>query len=359
VYVSVGQAARVLGVTPDTVRRWTSTGFLPCVRTAGGHRRIDQEDVTELGRAIGGSGHLQARRAREREVDTLAQASIDLASMLDRQELLAAIARHVTRLCDCSSCAISGYDSAADTVSLLAEYDSRGHRLPQLTDFALADYPLTRRVLEKQTPMVVNADDRGADRAEVALLRRLGDKSVLMVPLVFRDQTMGLLEAVDWERSRRYSPQELRLVGALAGHAAVALRNVELYQGARKGGEPSGEVAARLAAFAERLADLGDLRAQAEWPTAMAQLACDVFAARSCLIARDGQIVGAAMAPPPPGDAGGGAGGGGGSDEAHVLTSVRPGVVGRLEVTLTLVRPVGSGEAELLDVLATLAAGLS
>ena len=235
-YVSVGQAARVLGVTPDTVRRWTSTGFLPCVRTAGGHRRIAQEDITELGRAIGGSGHLQARRAREREVDTLAQASIDLASMLDRQELLAAIARHVTRLCDCSSCAISGYDSAADTVSLLAEYDSRGHRLPQLTDFALADYPLTRRVLEKQTPMVVNADDRGADRAEVALLRRLGDKSVLMVPLVFRDQTMGLLEAVDWERSRRYSPQELRLVGALAGHAAVALRNVELYQGARKGG---------------------------------------------------------------------------------------------------------------------------
>jgi hypothetical protein len=90
----------------------------------------------------------------------------------------------------------------------------------------------------------------------------------------------------------------------------------------------------------------------------MAQLACDVFAARSCLIARDGQIVGAAQAPPPPRGAGGGAGGGG-SDEAHVLTSVRPGVVGRLEVTLTLVRPEGSGEAELLDVLATLAAGLS
>jgi excisionase family DNA binding protein len=357
VYVSVGQAARTLGVTPDTVRRWTSMGFLPCVRTAGGHRRIAQEDVDELTRAIGGGGHLQARRAREREVDTLVQASVDLASVLDRQELLAAIARHVTRLCDCSSCAISAYDATANTVSLLSEYDARGHRLPQLTDFALADYPMTRRVLEKQTPMVVNVDDRGADPAEVKLLRRLGDQSVLMVPLVFRDRTIGLLEAVDWERSRRYSPQELRLVGALASHAAVALRNVELREEGRSAGEPGGGLDARLAGLVVRLADLGELRVQADWPAVMAQLACDVFAARSCLVARDGRVVGAAMAPAPPGATGGGAEGGA-DGNAHVLTSARAGAGGRYEVTLTLVRPVGSGEAELLDVLATLVAGL-
>jgi excisionase family DNA binding protein len=349
-YVSVGQAARALGVTPDTIRRWTSTGLLTCERTAGGHRRIAQEDVDELRRAIGGGGRLQARRGRERELDTLVQASIDLASMLDRQELLAAIARHVTRLCDCSSCAISGYDPAADTVSLLAEYDARGRRLPDLTDFALGDYPLTRRVLKEQTPLVVNADDRGADPAEVALLRRLGDKSVLMVPLVLGGQTMGLLEAVDWERARRYSPQELRLVGALAGHAAVALRNVELYQGARESGAAGTGLEARLAAFAARLAALGDLRAQAEWPAVLAQLACDVFTARSCLIACDGRLVGAAMTPTSTGSEDGG--------EAHLLTSVSSGAAGRYEVTVTLVRPIVAGEAELLDVLATLVAGL-
>lgn len=130
-------------------------------------------------------------------------------------------------------------------MSLLAEYDARGRRLPQITDFQLDGYPLTRRVLDKQTPVVVNADDRGADPEEVALLRRFGDKSVLMVPLVFRDRALGLLEAVGWERSRRYSPQELRLVGALAGHAAVALRNVDLYQEGREGGGPGLRLRAR------------------------------------------------------------------------------------------------------------------
>ena len=354
-YLSVGQAARALGVTPDTVRRWTSTGFLPCERTAGGHRRIAGEDVDELRRAIGGGSHLEARRAREREVDTLAQASIDLASMLDRQELLATIARHVTRLCDCSTCAISSYDPDAQTVSMLAEYDARGRRLPAISDFSLGGYPVTRHVLEKQVAVVVNVDDRGTDPAEVALLQEYGDKSVLMVPLVFQEQTMGLLEAADWERSRRYSPQELRLVQALAGNAAVALRNVELYGDALGGRSRVSPLAARLRDLADRLDALGGLRRDDDWPGIIAQLSRDLFGARSCLVVRDGEVVGAAVEP-----ASGRArdDAGGSDDAASVLTSVRAGSAGSWELTLTLLRPAEPGEEGLLDVLASLAAGL-
>jgi len=342
-YVSVGRAARALGVTPDTIRRWTSSGFLPCERTAGGHRRIAQEDVDELRRAIGGDGHLQARRAREREVDTLAQASIDLASMLDRQELLAAIARHVTRLCDCSTCAISGYDAGRGVVTLLAEYDSRGRRLPPITDFGLDDYPLTRRVLEKRQTVVVNVDDRGADPAEVRLLRSYGDRSVLMAPLVVGDETIGLLEATDWERPRRYSPQELRLVGALAGHAAVAMRNAELFhalQQVRRGAD----LTPRLAAAADGLERLGESDPGTDPWSDNARLTCEVLGARSCLFAREGRLLGAAMAPAPD-DAGG--------DEGFALRAVRTVGGARYEATLTLARPAERGETELLGLLVT------
>jgi molybdopterin-binding protein len=37
----MGQAAELLGVSPDTVRRWTDAGRLPTIRTGGGHRRVD------------------------------------------------------------------------------------------------------------------------------------------------------------------------------------------------------------------------------------------------------------------------------------------------------------------------------
>ena len=311
-YVSVGQAARALGVTPDTVRRWTTTGLLACVRTAGGHRRIASEDVDELKRAIGHTSHIEARRARERETETLVQASIDLASILDQQELLATIARHVTQVCDCSSCAISAYDAGKNVVRALAEYDAMGRQLADLGEFDLGAYPLTKRVIDEQVPMLVNVSDRGADPAEVALLKRLDDASSLMLPLVFRDQTIGLLEAVDAERSRRYTSQELRLVRALAGQAAVAMHNADLFQTATHEQEATALVEGRLAAFAVGLTALGDLRDRADTATALARLACTVFDARSCVVARDGQPIGAALAPARD-DRQGGA-------EAHVLS---------------------------------------
>lgn len=350
-YVSVGQAARALGVTPDTVRRWTTTGLLACVRTAGGHRRIAREDVDELKRAIGHTSHIEARRARERETETLVQASIDLASILDQQELLATIARHVTQVCDCSSCAISAYDAEKNVVRALAEYDAMGRQLADLGEFDLAAYPLTKRVIDEQVPMLVNADDRGADPAEVALLKRLDDASSLMLPLVFRDQTIGLLEAVDAERSRRYSSQELRLVRALAGQAAVAMRNADLFQTASHEQEATASVEERLAAFATGLRTLGDLRDRADAAAALAELACTVFDARSCVIAREGRPIGAALVPAQDGPQGG--------EEAHVLNGDCLLGDARYELTVALEHGARRGDAELLEVIVTLVAQLA
>jgi molybdopterin-binding protein len=37
----IGQAAALLGVSPDTIRRWADTGRLEITRTEGGHRMVD------------------------------------------------------------------------------------------------------------------------------------------------------------------------------------------------------------------------------------------------------------------------------------------------------------------------------
>lgn len=38
---TIGQAAELLGVSTDTVRRWVDAGQLPAARTSGGQRRLD------------------------------------------------------------------------------------------------------------------------------------------------------------------------------------------------------------------------------------------------------------------------------------------------------------------------------
>jgi molybdopterin-binding protein len=49
---SVGQAATVLGVSADTVRRWVDGGQLRATRTQGGRRRIDGVALAEFARSL-------------------------------------------------------------------------------------------------------------------------------------------------------------------------------------------------------------------------------------------------------------------------------------------------------------------
>ena len=46
--VRLGQAAEMLGVSVDTVRRWADQGRLTSTRTGGGQRRVYLADVTAL-----------------------------------------------------------------------------------------------------------------------------------------------------------------------------------------------------------------------------------------------------------------------------------------------------------------------
>lgn len=44
----IGQAARLLGVSVDTLRRWADDGRVATRRTGGGHRVVDGEDLARV-----------------------------------------------------------------------------------------------------------------------------------------------------------------------------------------------------------------------------------------------------------------------------------------------------------------------
>jgi excisionase family DNA binding protein len=44
-WLSLGEAAKILGVHPGTVRNWSNQGILPVHRTKGGHRRYRRSEV--------------------------------------------------------------------------------------------------------------------------------------------------------------------------------------------------------------------------------------------------------------------------------------------------------------------------
>lgn len=47
-WLTLSEAAELLGVHPSTVRRWADNGDLRCMRTPGGHRRFLEEDLRQF-----------------------------------------------------------------------------------------------------------------------------------------------------------------------------------------------------------------------------------------------------------------------------------------------------------------------
>jgi PAS domain S-box-containing protein len=72
------------------------------------------------------------------------------------------------------------------------------------------------------------------DGALLRILRELGLKSYLGVPLGVRDKVLGVITFIAAESGRRYGPADLAVAEDLAHRAAVAIENARLYQAVRE-----------------------------------------------------------------------------------------------------------------------------
>jgi excisionase family DNA binding protein len=349
-YLNVQRAAQRLGVSPHTVRRWTASGFLPCTRTAGGHRRIKPEDIDELAHLIGGRNHLAARLARERELETMVSTAIAVSSQLDPGDLMREIARQLTALLDAHFCIISEYHTATRRVAVLAQYDHLGNRRPDSLTYTLSQFPMARRAIEDHEAVVINTGDPHADPAEAAIMRRDGDKCLLILPMVYQGEAIGLLEVLDHVRERRFTRQELRLAQAVAGQAAVAVHNAKVFARLRRSDEDAVVLRLAVERIAAGYAALQDAP-PAQVLQAAATLAAHALDALSCVASCGAASAGASGIRP-----GAGAGRATSSEAAHVVVSSAPCGADTLTLTLTRGAPAGDGLPELLGLIATMAA---
>lgn len=79
--LSVSAAARMLGVSPSSLRAWAAAGEVPHVRTQGGHRRFDLDELVGWLASRGGAPPATTERPPEL-VPTRLEASPELAQIL-------------------------------------------------------------------------------------------------------------------------------------------------------------------------------------------------------------------------------------------------------------------------------------
>lgn len=95
-----------------------------------------------------------------------------------------------------------------------------------------------RAVQTRQSEVITSVPDEmlvRASRSEenLRILRRLGIGSLMIVPLIARDQVLGAITYVSPRQGRGYTTRDLALAEALAARCAIAIDNAWLYAEAR------------------------------------------------------------------------------------------------------------------------------
>jgi diguanylate cyclase (GGDEF)-like protein/PAS domain S-box-containing protein len=101
------------------------------------------------------------------------------------------------------------------------------------TRWLVADYPTTERVLRKQETLQVHARDPDADPAEVELLEVQGIASMLMVPILYGGETVGLLEVYAFDE-RPWSRGQVYRARIIAYQLGAVLQRVASTEGRRR-----------------------------------------------------------------------------------------------------------------------------
>ncbi|MBD0305841.1 MAG: GAF domain-containing protein [Nitrospiraceae bacterium] len=84
-------------------------------------------------------------------------------------------------------------------------------------------------VLKERRPALVNDVQKDSRfYSKVDILTGFKTRSILAIPLTYRDRTIGVIEALNTAKEKRFEHSDLELLSILAAHASVAIRTAQL-----------------------------------------------------------------------------------------------------------------------------------
>jgi len=153
--------------------------------------------------------------------------SRDLAGTLDPADVGHNLARHLQTVTGALEAAISTWDRVNDRVVTFGYYPPGSVTALEPT-YDLGQFPATRRLLVEQTTLIVDAEDPRADVAEVGYLRSIGRRRLVMLPLVVRGESIGIVELTSND-PRAFDDRQIELASVLTREAALTFDNARLH----------------------------------------------------------------------------------------------------------------------------------
>ena len=196
-----------------------------------------------------------------RRATFLAEASRVLASSLDYETTLATVARlAVPQIADW--CQVDVLDEQGTPQTVAIEHAAKvelgrelQRRFPPDPKSPRGIYQVLRTGLPEFEPEISESmlQEVARDPAQLRILRKVGLRSYICVPLEARGKRLGVITFIAAESGKRYGPADLELAEDLSRRCAQAIDNAQLYKQAQEASRRSEESRSLLEAVLQQM----------------------------------------------------------------------------------------------------------
>jgi serine phosphatase RsbU (regulator of sigma subunit) len=192
----------------------------------------------------------QAEQQGRREMEALYRAGLVITSTLSHAEVLKAIIQQIVDLTYVEGCIIGKWDQTkdAEVIEAYLHKTSTGwiEKEPSGTAYPLSERLTVKEALQSQRIKVVHRVTPGLGRREREWMVQAEARVRLIVPLIIRDQSIGVLELITTQEDWVFTDHVIRLAQSFAAQASIALENARLHEAEVKRIEQEMDLAQRI-----------------------------------------------------------------------------------------------------------------
>ncbi len=182
--------------------------------------------------ALANADLFQQTFARRHELETLLEAAQTTALVMDLDQVFRTVVELMLNTIHMDTCTVMIWDEVENALDVAVDMNRYGDETrikPKGFRYPLAEYPVKLQVLQSRRLAVVRYNDESAHASEREELLANEDSVRMLVPLVLRDQAMGLIQLEQaMAMGTSVSEQQMRLAQALGAQVAVAIENARL-----------------------------------------------------------------------------------------------------------------------------------
>ena len=187
----------------------------------------------QTGIAIGRERLLSAERRRADEQEALRATIADLSARLELSDLLQAVLERAIQLLKVSHGELAIFHREREELEIVASYnlgrkDTTGTRM-KVGEGAMGHVALTRE------PYIIPDYHAWVSRSDQ--YAQSAFHAVMVAPLLMGRQLVGAIAFMDQDVTRKFGPEDLRLLDLFAPQAAVAIENARLFSAERRRAE--------------------------------------------------------------------------------------------------------------------------